>query len=120
MKVSIVGSRDFDNYEFMSKCIDEINKEECPISLIISGGAKGADSLAEKYAKEHIIPTKIYYPDWIKYGKRAAAIRNDLIVSESDRVVAFWDGNSRGTKMTIDFAKSQNKPLSIFLYSVGT
>jgi hypothetical protein len=96
MKVAVVGSRSFNDYEQVKRVLDQYS-----ISLIISGGAKGADKLAERYAKENNIPTSIYLPNYDEFGKRAPLIRNDKIVDEAELVIAFWDGESRGTKYTI-------------------
>lgn len=65
----------------------------------------GADKLAEKYAKHYDIPTKIFLPDWNQFGKSAWYIRNKLIVENADIVIAFYDGASKGTKLTIDLVK---------------
>ncbi len=80
------------------------------------GGAKGADSLGEEYAKENNIPTKIFIPDWDKYGKSAGMIRNTDIVNESELIVAFWDGISSGTLDSINKAKKNNKKVLIINY----
>jgi hypothetical protein len=109
MKLAIVGSRTFNDYELLCGVIDEVKD----IELIISGGANGADSLAEKYAKDHSIPTKIYHADWNKYGKRAGYIRNVDIITNCDCVIAFWDCKSKGTKHSIDLANTQKKKLLI-------
>ena len=86
------------------------------ISLIISGGADGADSLAERYAKEQSIPTKIFLPDWKKYCKSAGMIRNTDIINEADVVVAFWDKSSNGTKDSIDKANKLGKKLILITF----
>ena len=109
MKLAIVGSRSFNNYNLLK---DTINKYD-NIKLIISGGAIGADKLAEQYAKEYNIETKIYLPDWNKYGKKAGPIRNELIIKDCDIVIAFWDGESRGTLSSINIAKTLNKKLEL-------
>src|SRR5258708_3563686 len=106
MKLAIVGSRNFNNYELLKGYIvDNYNN----IDLIISGGAMGADSLAERFARENNIETRITKPDWKLYGKRAGAIRNLEIVKASDEVLAFWDGSSKGTEITINMANKNNK-----------
>jgi len=108
MKFAIVGSRTFENYDLVKKTLKDLE-----ITEIVSGGAKGADSLAEKYAKENNIPTKIFKPDWEKFGRAAGMIRNKHIIDYSEKVIAFWDGISKGTKNSIDHAKKQGKLLSI-------
>ena len=109
MKLAVVGSRGFSD---KARLYAELEKFS-GISLIISGGAKGADQLAEEYARERNIPVKIFMPDWAKYKRAAGPMRNKLIVQESECVIAFWDGVSAGTKSSIDFAKKENKTLHI-------
>lgn len=115
MKLAVVGSRGFDNYELLKLKLDTLHSKK-PISLIISGGAIGADSLAERWAKENGVETKIFVPDWNKYGKSAGYRRNVDIVDFSDAVVAFWDGISRGTQHSINIAKEKQKPIAIIHY----
>ena len=112
MKVAVVGSRGFENYSKLSRVLDKVHVVK-PITLIVSGGAVGADSLSEKWAEENGIEILIFKPDWKKYGKRAGFIRNTQIVESADTVVAFWDGESRGTKNSIDTANKLDKPLFI-------
>lgn len=106
MKLGIVGYRNYTNYEQF--CI-HINKIP-GIAMIISGGCQGADKLAERYALENNIPMIIHKPEWDKYGKSAGPIRNALIVSGSDMIIAFLHKDSKGTKDTIKKAKIANKP----------
>ena len=114
MKVIVVGSRSICNYSFVSASIDSSG---FLISEIISGVAKGVDLLGEKYAREHNIPIKQFYPDWNKYGKSAGFIRNKQMVDYADAVICIWDGVSKGTKHTIDLAKKYNKKLRVFRYA---
>ena len=113
MKVAVIGSRNFSNYELLKKTLNEIPG----IKKIISGGAAGADSLAEKWAKEHSVETVIYKPDWAKYGRGAGVVRNRLIIEDCDRCIAFWDGVSKGTKSSIDLCKKLNKRVMICQYN---
>jgi len=114
MKVSIIGSRGFNNYELLKKTLDPVKDK---ITLIVSGGAKGADSLGEQYAKENGIPTQIFIPDWEKQGRSAGYIRNRDIVSNSDVIIAFWDGSSKGTQHSFKLAKELNKRIIIIEYN---
>jgi hypothetical protein len=111
-KVAVIGSRTFDDYGYMKETLDTL----MPIDLIVSGGAKGADSMAEQYAAENGIPTLVFKPDWKKHGKIAGFLRNTTIVEESNTVVAFWDGKSNGTKNSLDTAKRLNKTVIIKLF----
>ncbi len=113
-KIAVVGSRSFNDYELLSKTLNEFNN--CKIISIISGGAKGADTLAEKYAKENKIPTEILKPDWNRRGIGAGLERNTDIINKADIVVAFWDGESKGTLDSIQKAKKEKKQLRIVEY----
>ena len=108
MKVAIIGSRgitDLDISKYMPEGID----------LIISGGARGVDTLAEKYADEHGIPKLIIRPDYDLYGRRAPLVRNKIIVDNADLVIAFWDGESRGTSYTVEYAIKQGVPRKLYM-----
>lgn len=109
MKVAVIGSRglNVDIAKYIPKNAD----------AILSGGAKGIDSLAEAYADKHRISKLIIRPDYARYGKRAPLIRNKSIVNKSDVVIAVWDGISRGTKFTVDYSKSIRKPTYVFVIS---
>jgi len=115
MKLAVVGSRDFNDYDLMKRYLDRIHSVE-PITCIVSGGAKGADSLSERWAKENNIETKVYIPDWNKHGKSAGYKRNVDIITNSDKVIAFWDNVSKGTKHSIDLANKQGKKLKIVYF----
>lgn len=104
MRLAIVGSRDFTNYNVLYHALCELIDER--VDLIISGGARGTDSLAEVFAKEWDIPTKIFIPEWGRFGRAAGMIRNKYIVEEADYVVAFWNGFSKGTADSINYAKT--------------
>ena len=81
-------------------------------SLVISGGARGADSMAETWARRNGVETQIFLPDHKKY-RHPYHHRNRLIAEACDRLVAFWDGRSTGTKYTIDYARRIGKPVEI-------
>ena len=113
MRIGIIGSRGFNNYPLVKEVMNEyIHKVE----IVVSGGAKGADTLGEMWATENGKMTLIYKPEWDKYGKRAGFIRNQDIVKNSDLVVAFWDGSSKGTKSSIDLCTKFGIPVKIIYY----
>ena len=112
MKLAIVGSRTFTDYKRLITSIDSLYPH-INITEIVSGGAKGADWLAEQFADDYGIPKKIFKADWDKYGKSAGYRRNVDIVNYCDWLVAFWDGESKGTQHSIDLANKQNKLLKI-------
>lgn len=100
MKTAIVGSRSFSDEYLMI-----ITLSKYSITHVISGGARGADSLAEAYADINNLPKTIILPDWDRFGRSAGFIRNKLIVNASEQVIAFWDGYSKGTADTIMYAR---------------
>ena len=114
-RVVVAGSRDFSDYklakQYIDHCISNIQKEN--EIVIVSGGARGADSLGEQYAEENGFNIERYLPDWDKYGRSAGVRRNKTMVEVSDYVICFWDGLSRGTKSTIDYARQLKKPLKV-------
>ena len=113
MKLAIVGSRYFNDYEFMKLKFLEI-KEQYSITCIVSGGARGADTLAEKIASEFNLNKIIFYPEKRKYGSNANYIRNTLIAKECDLAIAFPIGKSSGTWDTIKKANKLGK--KVFVY----
>ena len=122
IKVIIAGSREFDNYDLLAKKVDfflqnKINKTKLYSNIeIVSGTAKGADTLGEKYAKERGFALKQFPADWELYGKRAGYVRNKQMRDYADICIVFWDGKSRGSKHMIDLAKETNMPVRVVLY----
>ncbi|MBO5262382.1 MAG: hypothetical protein J6B45_04990 [Clostridia bacterium] len=109
MKLLIAGSRN----------LTDINLEKYipnDVELIISGGAKGIDTLAENYADKKGISKLIMRPKYELYGKGAPLKRNEEMIKIADQVLVFWDGKSRGTRFTIDKAKKQNKPVNVVIF----
>jgi RNAse (barnase) inhibitor barstar len=111
MRTIIAGSRSFTNYELFK---EHMKNEMCFITTIISGGACGVDYLGECLAKEFDIPLEIYKAEWAKYGKSAGYKRNQLMADKADRLIAWWDGESKGTKHMIDIAKKKKMPITLF------
>ena len=107
----MIGSRSFNDYALMSQTL---NKHF--IYQIVSGGARGADSLGADYANEKNIPLLEFIPDFDKYGKKAPMIRNKDIIRASDIVVAFWDNISPGTRHALEFAKTLGKKTIIISF----
>lgn len=115
MKTIIAGCRTFNDFDFMEKSIDIlVNLGKIDITEVVSGKAKGADSLGEKYASLNNIPVKEFPANWDLYGKKAGILRNQEMGNYADILIAFWDGNSRGTKHMIDYMKSLKKQVFIF------
>ncbi len=139
MKIAVVGSREFFlipddknlklivDYAKTNFAHEILINEFSEGDILVSGGAKGADMFAEAtiddwnekayaYSKNPKKWEKIVFkPDWDRYGKKAGFLRNILIINEADKVIAFWDGTSKGTKHSIDLAIKQDKPLDIYV-----
>ena len=102
MKLLIAGSRSIKEFNLRKYIPDGVD-------LIISGGACGIDREAENYADKYKISKLILHPDYKRYGKAAPLIRNKKMIELADTVIVIWDGESRGTKFTIDYAKGMGK-----------
>ena len=108
MKVAIIGSRSLK----VTNLEDYLPSDT---TEIVSGGAIGIDRCAEEYAKSRGIPTKIFLPNYNRFGKGAPLKRNVEIIDYADTVIAFWDGTSHGTRFVIEEAKKKGKPVRIFI-----
>lgn len=108
-RIIIAGSREFDDYGMLKEKVDEfllqIGVNHNDIVTIVSGMAKGADTLGERYAAEKGYPLTRFLARWAIYGKRAGIIRNEEMAKYADHLIAFWDGKSKGTKNMIDLAR---------------
>lgn len=114
-RIVVAGSRGFDDYKYLKSKLDQITWNEGDV--IISGGAKGADSLGERYAKEHSIRLEVYSADWDQYGKRAGYIRNKQMAEACTHGMVFWDGESKGASHMIDLLKEYERKFVVFLYN---
>jgi predicted Rossmann fold nucleotide-binding protein DprA/Smf involved in DNA uptake len=110
-RIAIVGSRDYKPLKDVVEFVEQLPWR----TVVISGGARGVDTTAEEAAKKRRLDTHIFYANWNKHGRGAGMIRNRKIVESSDIIVAFWDGISRGTKHTIEYANSKGKPVKVFI-----
>ena len=105
MKILIAGSRSINEYDLRG-LIDE------SVDLIICGGARGVDSLAERAADELGISKLVIRPDYKKYGRAAPLVRNERMVEIADEVIVIWDGVSKGAKYTLEIARKKNKKVT--------
>ena len=116
-RIVIAGCRDYDNYEearlYIDQCISNI-KEQNEI-IILSGGARGADAIGERYAKECGFGIERYPAQWKTYGRKAGPIRNRKMAEACDLVICFWDGQSKGTKSMITCAEKLGKTVYVKL-----
>lgn len=106
IKLIVAGSRGFDNYDFMcyylDKCLQNLDLSQV---TIISGGARGADELGERYARERGLNVLVMPAEWNKYGRGAGYIRNEEMAKIATHCVVFWDGQSRGAEHMIKTAR---------------
>ena len=119
-RVIIAGSRDFDDYGMLSKHCDRLLSQKLATHqiVIISGAARGADTLGEKYAHERGYAIEKYPADWKRDGKAAGPIRNAQMAKVADALIAFWDGNSRGTQNMIDLARLKPLPFRVVRFDL--
>lgn len=133
-RIIIAGSRDFNDYtklkdESLKAIYRTFGKIDKNNVTIISGHAKGADSLGERFAKEYGLNLQIFPADWDKHGRSAGFIRNKEMAAfakgenaeSSDEtiqgmLIAFWDGESKGTKAMIELAKNKKMPVVVIKY----
>ena len=107
MQIAIIGSRNIKNLD-LEKYITDLDE-------IVSGGARGVDSIAAEYANQNGIKLTEFLPEYTKYGKAAPLIRNRQIVDYTDKILVFWDGKSKGTKFVIDNCKKIGKDIEIVI-----
>lgn len=100
------------DYEFLSEKVS-LHKES--ISEVVSGAARGADSLGELFAKENNIPVKQFPADWNAHGRAAGPIRNRQMAEYADVLIAFWDGKSPGTKNMIETMLKKGKIVKVYM-----
>lgn len=116
IKVIIAGGRDFTDYNLLKRNCDHILSRRHPDVIIVSGKARGADSLGERYAKERGYLVHEFPADWNRFGKKAGYLRNSEMARHADALIAFWDNNSRGTKHMIDLAIQHNLKVIVVPY----
>jgi len=123
MKLIIAGGRDFEDkilavQSFMGFAADvntNLSKAN-PFTEIVSGGARGADRVGEFIAKFYNLPVKQFIPDWEGLGKKAGHVRNRDMGDYADALLAFWDGQSKGTKGMIDYATKKGLIVKVVMY----
>jgi len=120
-KVIIAGSRGFSNYKLLrDKCNEYLrNKRKEYNIIIISGGARGADTLGEKYAQDEGFSLEVFPANWNKFGKSASFRRNEQMAEVADALIAFWDGKSHGTKHMIEIMENKNLLVKIVNYETS-
>lgn len=115
MKVIIAGSRTITKYKYVVDAINKAKNNDIIVSEVVSGEARGVDTLGEQYAKENNLPISKHPALWDLHGKSAGYIRNVQMAEYADALICVWDGKSKGSKHMIDIATS--KGLKIFVYT---
>ena len=114
-RVIIAGSRSFNDYVLLREQCLSILQEKMRTHrvIIVSGHARGADSLGERFANEFRLPFELHPAKWRLLGKAAGMVRNAEMAKCSDALIAFWDGESRGTRHMISFARKRGLEVSV-------
>ena len=117
LKLIVAGGREFNDYVRLSGRLVELEMlyPDNAISLV-SGMARGADALAVRFAREHNVKLYEFPADWNTHGKSAGFIRNKAMAEFSDVLLAFWDGESRGTAHMLNTMKAMGKPVHLERY----
>jgi len=117
-RVAVIGSRTFSDKQRLAEIL---GKNRDRIKMIVSGGARGADTLAVEWAQENGFPYLVFPARWKdpvtgQHDRGAGFRRNHNIIKVSDVVIAFWDGVSNGTKHSIELAKQLGKPVKVYSF----
>ncbi len=117
-KVVVAGGRDFKDFEKLTEVLDSVLRVrvETHNIVIVSGAARGADSLGEKYAIMRGYKVDTYKANWDALGKSAGYVRNKAMSDNSNASVIFWDGVSKGSKHMIDITVRSGKPFKVVHY----
>ena len=112
MKVAVIGSRGL-----LVERLEDYLPED--VTEIVSGGSRGVDTSARNYALRHGLKLTEFLPEYGKYGRGAPLRRNIAIIEYADLVLAFWDGQSRGTKYVINNCEKRNIPVVVHQFPAG-
>lgn len=107
MKIAVIGSRKI--------VLSNVGDYLADCEEIVSGGAVGVDTCAAEYARQKGIKLTVFLPQYEKYGRAAPIVRNKEIVNYADKVIAFWDGSSKGTLSVIKYAQKIGKECEVVL-----
>jgi hypothetical protein len=124
MKIIVAGGRDFNNYDMLqSEVLWFLIEEGFSVDSLddiefVLGGARGADNLGLKFANEYGFKYKMFIPDWQGLGKKAGIVRNHEMGDYADALIAFWNGESTGTRDMINYATKQGLRVVVVKYEV--
>ena len=117
-KLIIAGGRDFNDAALLERvliALADVELADKSVS-IVSGLARGADALGYEFAQVNGIQCYPFSADWYTHGKSAGYVRNAEMAEFSDGLLAFWDGQSKGTNHMINTMRSMNKPVHVINY----
>ena len=117
MKLIIAGGRTFTNYQKLKQTCDEFLQDQKNIEIVSGAYYRGADKLGEQYAKERGYKLTQFPADWNKYGRAAGPKRNEQMANYADTLVAFWDGESKGTLNMIKLANQNKLSVTVINFS---
>lgn len=112
MKTIIAGSRDIEDYELLKRVMQNVPWE---ITEVISGGYKGVDTLAIRWAEEKKIPCIVMKANWTSFGPAAGPIRNSEMAKVGEALVLVWDGHSKGSKDIL--ARMRKKRTACYVFN---
>lgn len=120
-RVIIAGSRGFSAFAALCSYCDKVlaRKAQEGQITVISGHCQGPDLMGEEYARARGYNIEIHPADWQRYGRAAGPKRNKEMALCADALIAFWDGESRGTKNMIDEARAAGLPVRVYQYKKG-
>ena len=114
LKIIVAGSRDYNDYETLKRELDDFIQTLDKVDIqIVSGTARGADALGERFAAERGYDVKRFPANWEKFGNMAGPLRNSDMSEYADACIVFWDGKSRGTKSMIHLSKMSKLTLKV-------
>jgi hypothetical protein len=111
LRLLVAGSREGFCYDDVHNVLDELPDY---ITEVVSGTARGVDSFGERWAYNRAIPVKKFPANWELYGKRAGFLRNEEMAKYADKLIAFWDGSSKGTLHMIQTMGRLGKPVKVY------
>lgn len=119
MRLIIAGGRDFNDYDVVLHHMNLWLADHQPPTEIICGGARGADELGKWWAFAHRIRVIEFPADWKQFGRKAGPVRNDQMARYANALLAFWDGESKGTANMIEVAARRGLMVKVVEYSTA-
>ena len=115
-RVIVAGGREFDDVPLLYAKLNTYLANKLPDVQIVSGVARGADTLGMRFAMDHNLKCAKFPAEWDRWGRGAGYIRNREMAANADALIAFWDGKSRGTKHMIDLAVEKGLLVKVVRY----